>query len=129
MDFWAYIFETVHQILMIFSQMLDIIALNDLASLQCTRKFLFVPQAGGIYPQKYPFLAKMVRFSLYLQNRTSDFDDFCIDVRDSCPEWFGPSDVQGFPLDFLDGGTNRQFSVIFGAWNQDMVIFELCFKP
>ena len=36
---WAYIFETPHQILMIFSQMLDIIALNDLASLLCTKKF------------------------------------------------------------------------------------------
>ena len=30
----------------------------------------------------------MVLFSLYLQNRASDFDDFCTDVRDSCPEWF-----------------------------------------
>ena len=28
MDFWAYIFETAHQILMIFGQMLDTIALK-----------------------------------------------------------------------------------------------------
>ena len=31
--------------------------------------------------------------SLYLQNRASDFDDFCTDIRDSCPEWFGLSAV------------------------------------
>ena len=29
-------------------------------------------------------LAKMVLLSLFLQNRASDFDDFCTDVRDSC---------------------------------------------
>ena len=39
MAFWAYIFKTAHQILMIFSQMLDIIALNDLALVVCTKKF------------------------------------------------------------------------------------------
>ena len=39
MDFWAYIFETAHQILMIFGQMLDTIALNDLALVLCTKKF------------------------------------------------------------------------------------------
>ena len=32
------------------------------------------------------FLAKMVLFSLYLQKYASDFDDFCTDVRNSCPE-------------------------------------------
>ena len=40
MDFWAYIFETAHQILMIFCQMLDTIALNDLALVLCTKKIL-----------------------------------------------------------------------------------------
>ena len=44
------------------------------------------PSGGGIYPQKRPLLAKTVLLSLYLQNRASDFDDFCTDVRDSCPE-------------------------------------------
>ena len=39
MTFWAYIFKTAHQILMIFSQMLDIIALNDLVSVLCAKKF------------------------------------------------------------------------------------------
>ena len=39
--------------LMIFSQMLDIIALNDSASVLCARKFSFAPQ-GGIYPRKCP---------------------------------------------------------------------------
>ena len=53
MAFWAYIFETAHQILMIFSQMLDIIALNDLASVLCARKFSFAP-LGGIYPKNCP---------------------------------------------------------------------------
>ena len=38
MEFWAYIFETAHQILMIFGQMLDTIALNDLALVLCTKK-------------------------------------------------------------------------------------------
>ena len=42
MAFWAYIFETARQILMIFSQMLDIIALNDSASVLCARKFSFI---------------------------------------------------------------------------------------
>ena len=51
MAFWAYIFETSHQILMIFSQMLDIIALNDLAALLCTKKFLY-PPGGAFLPQK-----------------------------------------------------------------------------
>ena len=37
-DFWAYIFETAHQILMIFGQMLDTIAVNDLALVLCTKK-------------------------------------------------------------------------------------------
>ena len=50
---------------MILAQMLKIVALNDLASMLCARKFSFVSR--GIYPKKYPFLAKMVLFSLYLQ--------------------------------------------------------------
>ena len=53
MAFWAYIFETAHQILMIFSQMLDIIALIDLASVLCARKFSFAPRWG--VPQISPF--------------------------------------------------------------------------
>ena len=40
---------------------------------------------GDLPPPKYPFLAKMVLLSLYLQNRALDFDDFCTDVKDSCP--------------------------------------------
>ena len=52
--FWAYIFETPHQILMIFSQMLDIIVLNDLASVLCARKFSFAPM-GGFTPENAPF--------------------------------------------------------------------------
>ena len=55
----------------------DIVALNNLASMLCARKFSFVPQ-GGFTPKKYPFLAKMVLFSLYLQNYASDFDDLMI---------------------------------------------------
>ena len=43
MAFWAYIFENAHQILMIFSQMLDTIALNDLASVLCATKFSYAP--------------------------------------------------------------------------------------
>ena len=75
----------MHQILMIFVQILEIVVLSDLASVLFARKFSFAPQ-GGIYPQKYPFLAKMVLLRLYLQNRASDFDDFCTDARDSFPE-------------------------------------------
>ena len=52
MAFWAYIFKTAHQILMIFSQMLDIIALNDSASVLCARKFLFAPGGGAFCPPK-----------------------------------------------------------------------------
>ena len=35
----AYIFKTVHQISMIFSQVLEIIALSDLALVVCNKKF------------------------------------------------------------------------------------------
>ena len=38
----AYIFRTVHQILMIFAQMLEIVALTDLASVLRARKFSFI---------------------------------------------------------------------------------------
>ena len=58
---------------------------NDLVGIEVVLMILFYP-SGEIYPPKYPFLAKMVLFSLYLQNRASYFDDFCTDVRDSCPE-------------------------------------------
>ena len=77
----------MHQILLIFAQMLEIVALSDLASVLCARKFSFAPQ-GGFTPQKFPFWLKwlkMTLLSLYLQNRASDFDDFCTDVRVSCP--------------------------------------------
>ena len=49
----------MHQILMIFVQMLEIVVLSDLASGLCAGKFSFAPQGGGIYPQKCPLLAKM----------------------------------------------------------------------
>ena len=44
--------------LMVFAQMLEIVALSDLAPVLCAKKFLFASQ-GGIYPPKCPFLAKM----------------------------------------------------------------------
>ena len=50
----ADIFKTAHQILMIFAQMLEIGALNDLASVLCARKFSFAPQVG-VYPKLPPF--------------------------------------------------------------------------
>ena len=77
---------------MIFAQMLERVALSDLASVLCARKFSFAPQ-GGLTPQKMLLLAKMFLLSLYFQNRVSDFDDFCTDIRDSCPELFGLSAV------------------------------------
>ena len=55
------------------------------------KKISFAPQ--GVLTPKPPFLAENGLLSLYLQNRASDFDDFCTDVRDSCPEWFGLSAV------------------------------------
>ena len=36
---------------MIFAQMIEIVAMSDLASVLCARKFLFAPK-GGIYPPK-----------------------------------------------------------------------------
>ena len=75
---------------MIFAQMLEIVDLSDLASVLCARKFSFASQGGDLPPPNDPILAKnglkMALLSLYLQNRASDFDDFCTDVRDSCPE-------------------------------------------
>ena len=44
---------------MIFAQMLDIIVLDDLASVLCVRKFSFAPQGGGFTPENAPVLAKM----------------------------------------------------------------------
>ena len=38
---------------MIFAQMLEIVALSDLASVLCARKFSFAQQ-GGLTPQKCP---------------------------------------------------------------------------
>ena len=46
---------------------------------------------GGFCPFFIFRSLKMARLSLYLQNRASDFDDFCTDAIDSCPEWFGTS--------------------------------------
>ena len=45
-------FKIAHQILMIFAQMLEIVALSVLASLLCARKFSLAPR--GVYP-KLPF--------------------------------------------------------------------------
>ena len=73
---------------MLFAQMLKIVALSDLASVLCARKFSFAPQ-GGFTPQNATFLLnglKMALLSLYFQNCASDFYDFCTDVRDSCPD-------------------------------------------
>ena len=44
----SYIFRTVHQILMIFAQMVEVVAQSDFASVLCARKFPF--PSGGIYP-------------------------------------------------------------------------------
>ena len=41
---------------MIFAQMLEIVALSDLASVLCARKFSFAPQVGDV-PQITRFLA------------------------------------------------------------------------
>ena len=42
---------------MILAQMLEIVALNDPASVLCARKFSFALQ-GGIYPRKCPLFSK-----------------------------------------------------------------------
>ena len=54
MALWAYIFKIVHQILMIFAQMLEIVTGSDLALVLCARKFSFALQKE-IYPQVTPF--------------------------------------------------------------------------
>ena len=86
---------------MIFSQMLDIIAFNDLASVLCARKFSFAPT--GVDPKLPPFhfyllllyylfiiiglsasaerpmesrLSVRASVTPYLEIRASDFDDF-----------------------------------------------------
>ncbi len=53
--------ETVHQILMIFCQMLDTIALNDLALVLCTKNYSFI-LAFGCRRETTALLA----FTLYL---------------------------------------------------------------
>ena len=46
----------------------------------CVLENSLLSPRGGFTPQKDPFLAKMVLFSLYLQNYALDFDDLCTDV-------------------------------------------------
>ena len=46
---------------MIFAQMLDIIALNDLALVLCAKKFSFAPRGGEFTPENAPLLAKMAQ--------------------------------------------------------------------
>ena len=59
----------------------------------------------------------MALLSLYFQNCASDFDDFCTDVRDSCPEWFGLSVVCSKILVCPPGGVPQiaPFSFIIGS--------------
>ena len=71
------------------------------------KKFSLAPQGGGGWSKK-TFLAEKWPLSLYLPNRASDFDDFCIDVRDSCPEWFGLSDLYKKILVCPPGGVLTQ---------------------
>ena len=52
--------RTAHQMLMIFAQMLEIVALSDLASVLCARKFLFAPQ--GVDPKLLPFHFHLLLF-------------------------------------------------------------------
>ena len=54
--FWVYIFRTAHQILMIFAQMLEMVALSDLAQC-CVLENSRLLRRGDL-PQKMPFLAK-----------------------------------------------------------------------
>ena len=60
MAFCANIFETAHQILMIFSQVLDIIALNDLASVLCTENSSYPPWGGAFLPPKMSKIPPMI---------------------------------------------------------------------
>ena len=69
---------------MIFAQMLEIVALNDLASVLCARKFLFIGlSASAERPVDSRLSVRAcvracVRPSVtaYLENRASDFYDF-----------------------------------------------------
>ena len=54
----SYILQTVHQIFMIFSQMLGIIVLNDFVLFACTKKFSFAPQGGAFVLKKPLFKPK-----------------------------------------------------------------------
>ena len=64
----------MHHILLIFAQMLEIVALSDLVPVLCAKNSSFPP--GGIYLLKCPLLANMVLLSLCLQNCASDFEVF-----------------------------------------------------
>ena len=52
---------------MIFAQMLEIVALSDLASVLCARKFSFTPQGGGpkIAPFSFLFIIIILLFIYY----------------------------------------------------------------
>ena len=59
---------------MIFAQMLEIVALSDLASVLCARKFSFDPQ-GGIYPLPRDLSVAcllLLKISLVLAYKISD---------------------------------------------------------
>ena len=70
MDFWVYIIETAHQILTIFCQMLDTIALNDLALVRCTKNLVpFLRFTAAERPQH----CAIVLFSPGLAVRIANF--------------------------------------------------------
>ena len=60
----------------IFAQMLEIVALNDLASVLCARKFLFIGLSASAERPMDSRLSFRACVTAYLENRASDFDVF-----------------------------------------------------
>ena len=79
-------FKTAHQICLKLGQKLGTIALCHLKAVLCPGKFLFWPFLGQKYIACGDKLMFLTLLSLYFQNGASDFDDFCTDAIDSCPE-------------------------------------------
>ena len=56
---------------MIFAQMLEIVALSDLASLLCARKFLFAPQGSVPQIALFSFIIIIILLLLFLVPRSA----------------------------------------------------------
>ena len=95
--------------------------------------FTLPPPPGGIlYPKLPPVKLKWLKialFSLCLQNRKSDFDDFFTGIRDNCSEWFSSIGVYRNILVCPPGGFSTPKDAISDGDCLKIVRFGWKFAP